>query len=649
MEGTAQPCLPESSEPSAGASTRLAKLLGNGAWVDWGILTVLLFWQGWMTLGLFGSTNPLENLFSDQPIVSGRHPLHLYHGCLGAQSFWEHWTLSCFDPAFQAGYPKTPVYDSGSRPAEFFLIWGHGEYRPSLYKLGMAFCWLLAPVGLWLAASSLGMGTGTRGVAVLLGLLVWWGKPASALAENGDLDLLVGSVALLLLACLLARLHCRPTLFGFLGVFACAALSWFAHPVLCLLYTPVILIYYVSVGPRHSTIWHLGLILAQVGALVVNGFWLAEWFEYWWLLSPLRVDEPLLAHRTFRMLWNSPHWGDPFDRALTWILLSCGLGGVVIWNQTSRRPAARLLGSGIVIFLLISISGVISDPMARWAAHRLVVPALLFAAMPAALCMGGLAGEAVRRGQRSWLPRTLVGICAAAVLFVVWPLRNNLGSRCLHASPLAIGFSEAQQSFARAVEKLTTPEARILIESTGDAENESRWSALLPIVTERAYLGGLDPEACIEHAFANFVHQDLAGRPINRWRDEELAVFVRRYNVGWVACRSPAAVARFNAWHDATLIAGPDETGGHWLYRLQPRSFVLQGQARIIHADRRSIVLADVVPGKIVLSMHYQTGMQVLPNTVGLEKDPDPSDPIPFIRLNVLNPVARLVIYWRDP
>ena len=218
----------------------------------------MLVWQGWMTLGLFGSTNTLENLLSDQPIVSGRHPLHLYHGCLGAQTFWEHWSLSCFDPAFQAGYPKTPVYDSGSRPAEFFLMWGHGDYRPSLYKVGMACCWLLVPVGLWLAASSLGMASGVRVLAVVLGLLVWWGKPASALAESGDLDLLLGSVALLSLACLLARVHCRPSLLTFLGVFGAAALSWFTNPVFCLLYAPVILIYYVSVGPRH----HVGGIFA---------------------------------------------------------------------------------------------------------------------------------------------------------------------------------------------------------------------------------------------------------------------------------------------------------------------------------------------------------------------------------------------------
>ena len=411
---------------------------------------------------------------------------------------------------------------------------------------------------------------------------------------------------------------------------------------------PVILIYYVSFGPRHGVGWHLGLLLAQAGALILNGFWLLQWFEYWWILSPLHVDQPFLAHRTLRLLWNSPHWGDPLDRGLTWILLSSGLGGVAIWNQTCRRPAPRLLGSGVLVFLLLSIAGVICDPLTRWSAHRLLVPALLFASMPAALCLGLLGRGVVRFARSSRARFALIGASAIVALIVLWPLRSNLLARCLHATPLAVGFSNSQKAFVRAIDRWTTSEARILIESTADEEDESRWSALLPILTDRAFLGGLDPQATIEHAFANFVHQDLAGRPIERWRDEELAAFMRRYNVGWVACKSPVAVARFNAWHEATQIAGPEETGGIWLYRLPPRSFILQGQAKLVQADRHCITLADVGAGKVVLSMHYQTGMQVLPNHVQIEKDPDASDPIPFIRLVVPSPVARLVIFWRD-
>jgi hypothetical protein len=95
------------------------------------ILLGLIAWQGWMTLTLFGPDHPWRGLLDSRPIVSGRHPLHLYHGYLGAQSLRERGTVCCYDPAFQCGYPATPVFDSGSRPAELFLSLAGGQCRPA--------------------------------------------------------------------------------------------------------------------------------------------------------------------------------------------------------------------------------------------------------------------------------------------------------------------------------------------------------------------------------------------------------------------------------------------------------------------------------------------------------------------------------------
>ena len=78
------------------------------------LLAGLMLWQAWMTLTLFGPDHPFRHLFSVEPIVSGKHPLHLYHGYLGAYSFYKTGTLCCYDPNFQAGYPKTPVFDGAT-------------------------------------------------------------------------------------------------------------------------------------------------------------------------------------------------------------------------------------------------------------------------------------------------------------------------------------------------------------------------------------------------------------------------------------------------------------------------------------------------------------------------------------------------------
>src|SRR5262249_44351131 len=106
--------------PNPGTEAAAAPRFGlSQVWIL--ALLGLIAWQGWTTLTLFGPDGPWERLLNNEPIISGRHPLHLYHGYLGAQSLRERGTTCCYDPFFQAGYPKTPVFDSGSRPAELFL------------------------------------------------------------------------------------------------------------------------------------------------------------------------------------------------------------------------------------------------------------------------------------------------------------------------------------------------------------------------------------------------------------------------------------------------------------------------------------------------------------------------------------------------
>src|SRR5688572_28999291 len=96
--------------------------------------------QAGLALSLFGPGHSFAALVDDRPVLSGRHPLHQYHGTLGAAAFRDRGATTCYDPGFQAGYPKTPVFDGGSRPAELFLLAAGGEYRPGAYKTGLLVC-----------------------------------------------------------------------------------------------------------------------------------------------------------------------------------------------------------------------------------------------------------------------------------------------------------------------------------------------------------------------------------------------------------------------------------------------------------------------------------------------------------------------------
>ena len=349
----------------------------------WGAFLALLAAQTWMTLGLFGPGHAANRLFDDQPILSGRHPLHLYHGLLGARSFLNRGTLSCYDPAFQAGYPKTPVFDDGSRPAEMLLALAGG----AICRGSTSWAWRGCVC--WRRASSPGRrGAGLNRfracLACGLGMLVWWGRPCRELLEAGDVGLLLAALAVLAQTGLLLRYHRAPGPLSAIGVALTAFLGWFASPILMVLSAPLFLLYYFTAGPRHPLLWHVSLACGLAGAVLANLFWLLDWVNYWWIHTPLNLEAPALTAHTLRALWEAPMWGESADRTLACFLAAAALGGVVLMHRGGYRPAARLFGLGMIGWLLLAGTAVVWGPLARAGGDRLFVPALLFAAAPAA-------------------------------------------------------------------------------------------------------------------------------------------------------------------------------------------------------------------------------------------------------------------------
>jgi hypothetical protein len=608
----------------------------------------LAAWHAWMTLGLFGGDRPWQALLDDRPVVSGRHPLHLYHGSLGARSFLRDGTLSCYDPAFQAGYPKTPVFDAGSRPAELFLLLGGGAYRPAAYKVGLAVCWLLAPLALAVAARGAGLNRRAVLLAVLLGLVVWWGQPCRRGLEAGDLDLLLFALAAVTLFGLLIRFDRRPRPAGWLGLVLAAFVGWFAHPLLSALLVPLVLVYYLSVGARHSSAWSLllggGLALAVVG----NLFWLGDWVHYWWLRVPAHASAVQLARRTPAGLWHAGVWGSPADRGLALFLFVAAAAGAAILNQSGRRATARLFGLGAVLLITLAAGGVLLEPLARLSTPSLLVPGLLLAAPLAAHALESCWQLAVRQTGHA----LRAGLLAAAVATGLGLLAcRPLVSLATGAQgTLTVGLDGGQERVVELIARHTTTEGRILWEDRR-AGPAARWTTLLPLLTGRQFVGGLDADAAIEHTAGGLSGSVLAGRALQEWGDEELGRYCRHYNVGWVVCWSPAAVERFTRWPAAERVCPLDDSGGS-LFRLRrPLSFVLKGRARWLGADTSRIALGDVYPdnGELVLSLHYQEGLTVSPSRVRIERYEDPTgrDPIPLVRLKVDAPVARLTLTWR--
>jgi hypothetical protein len=614
------------------------------------VLLALVAVQGWLTLRLFGGEHAWQQVLNDQPILSGRHPLHLYHGLLGSYSLCRWGRLSCYDPAFQAGYPKTPVFDSGSRPAELFLSLGGGS--SAAYKVGLLACCCAVPLLLAGAARGVGLGPPAACVAAAAGMLVCWGKPCRAFLEAGDLDLLLAGLATVVLVALLLWFHRAPGVLTWLGMASAGTLAWFAQPLFVLLMIPLLLVFYHSVGVRHGWAWHLALAAGLAAGVALNSFWLFDWVQYWWLRLPAPGGPRLLTHRTFQTFWDCPVWGNPADRAVAMVLLASGIVGVTLYALGKARPTARLLGFGLAGLLVPTLVGLGWEPLGRHGTTRLLVPALWLAVLPAVYSWQRAWDRLGDSTGPGWRTAALAGVLLAGG----WAAAPQLSTLAESASgpPLTIGLSTEQQALVEVLKGQTSAEARILWEECRSSARGA-WAALLPLWTGRLFVGGLDPDGRLEHSQVSLVDGKLAGRPLADWSDAELETLGRRYNLGWVVCRSPAAVARFEAWcgqgaAQRSAILTIDGEPAH-LYTLgRPRSFVLQGQARWLHADSRHIILGDVMPegSTVVLSLHFDAGLEASPRQVQIERDPDPLalDPIPMVRLRVNGPVTRIILTW---
>jgi len=610
----------------------------------------LLAWQAYLTLRLFGATVSLEPLLDERPVLSGFHPQHQYLGHLGARALRQQGEFCVYDPAFQAGYPKTPVFNS-SRLAELFLFLGGDEFRPQAYKIGLAIICLLIPVFLMLAGTAMGLGFPAAWLATLTGLTLWWGPQGRQALEIGDLEVLLASLSVLAHMGLLIRFHDAPGFLVWLGLAVTGALGWFLQPMLFPIALPLLLAYYLFVGIRHASLtWHLALAGAEVIGLGVNLPWLMDWFLFWWMRSPLPLGEDMLRHRTFQTLWEARLWGGPIERGLAFALILSGFAGCLILHRTQRRPAARVLALGGGGFLTLALLGVSWEPLGRFGTAGLLLPGLWFASLPAAFFWVWGVVQMRKAGAVGNVMLAGLAVFLAVVCFLDSDIVEAAGERFAPAPPLVLGLSSEREELLGRIRSQTTKTARILWEDRSQSRQASRWPALLPLWVDRSFVGGIDGDGLIEHSSIGLHDGKLAGKPLASWSPAELDEYCRRYNIGWIVCWTTQTAEALNRWDAAQKIAAVSDQGEGWLYEIKtcPRSFTLKGRADILQADSRHITLANLEPdqGVVVLSLHYQTGMRASPSRVQVERETCGRDPVGFVRLRVAGPVARMTLTW---
>src|SRR5262249_21024896 len=376
-------------ERPASAPAEGAPPASRGFLVCLTLLVALFVWHAWMTLCLFGLDAPLEGLLDDRAVVSGKHPQHFYLGTQGAQDLNAGGGGSCYDPAFYAAFPKTPIFN-GSRFAEIFVWIAGGGYEPAAYKIGLAALLLLGPVLGVIPARGFGLDGPATLLASAAALLVWWSQPAQNAFHAGDFELLIAALASLAHIGMLVRFDRIPGLLSWMGALLTGTLGWFAQPMLFPLLLPLFLIYYLTTGVRHRTaLWHLSLWGGELACIALASWCLIHWVSIWWLRSSLPTPTTMLAHRTIATFWECPLWGGPGDRLVAVALLASARPGVWIFQANHERAAARLLGLGTAILFILTLLGISWEPLGQVGHSGRLGPALWLAALPPAHACAG--------------------------------------------------------------------------------------------------------------------------------------------------------------------------------------------------------------------------------------------------------------------
>jgi hypothetical protein len=390
--------------------------------------------------------------------------------------------------------------------------------------------------------------------------------------------------------------------------------------------------------------------------ILPNAWWLVDWGKYWWLRQPSAQDHIPL-----------PQWeavlGEPGDYANLCAGLPAGpvlpliaVAGIVLLWLTHHRAAA---GLSVVAVLLAIASARLA---ATWPRVPADVPGRV-APMAVAFLVPAAAFGIWEMFRRFRLASAGTAIVAVGLFLVGWadgpscPLARELG---IHPHPLTIGFTDEQKQLLAAIDTHTTADARILWEA--DPRPNGNWSPLLPIYTNRVFIGGLDVDAEIDHGSCALCNQQLNGRPLPDWTDADLTAYCQWYNIGWVVCRSSRTIERWSRYPQARVITRLSDAGQPVVMFAidRPRSYILRGSAKWESADTKRIVLTDLQPdpeGNIDLSLHEFEGLKVYPSYVQLTHvqavNHDPTspirDPISHIRLSTPGPVPRITLVWEHP
>ena len=579
------------------------------------------------------------------PIRSLDYAAHFYNALHTAEHLRSSGRPWGYDPFWMMGYPQGFVALIDDKLFCLLLLVAPRGWEAAVFNAGVLGILLAVPWLLHSAARAAGLEPSERCAAALAAIVVTFTVPASVLFWSwGGLSFFFTSVLAVPVTVMLATTLSDGSLWSARGIVGslAAMLVVFTHPMGApILGAGLLPALWCGTRPLRSRLRDLaivGILLALTVLPIVEATF--------WLRGPLRFSHP--AHESFRGGFGQlilDWWTNLFDTTSrrngaggSLVILPLALwGALVIRRELSdpRNPktAGRRVGEQAVLVALLCCAATayalssFLERTVRLQPYRFIIPMSFFACVPAGVGIARWGRSLARGSATSWA-------LAVGALVVVFNAARGLTPMLV----LGHGHDLAEVELAAFVERETTGEDRILVESTATplwvegrltrAILSARF-ALLPTVVRREFLGYIGVEPFAAPRYARFDGLTLLGERFPSLSEAAFDVLLGRHAISWVVGCNPATLevlARFSASIEA---AGGAADCRIFRVRAPQRSRFLEGSGRV-SADIDRIEVKDARGDRIVLKYHWLPTLRTDP-PLPIEEARQPGMPVGFI------------------
>jgi hypothetical protein len=571
---------------------------------------------------------PLSEVVRNEPIYADDYPPHqafVINFYRYVTDFGHSWG---YDPYLMAGYPSCAIYDVDIKAGELFSSLFSFLGLIAAFKLFTLATFIVVPPIVYLASRKLGLSPFEGLVAAALAIALWHLDPfVNPSIKYGMLGFgLNCSLGVLIYALLYDYLTSgRGSSCALL--FLIAPLVMMLHPVsLIALVVPLGVLYVMACRTVCLRVHLLlgGVILFSVA---VNSYWivpLLQMFHY-----KLHSGHVFLAHglRTIAGdFFYKPGYG------MRTIVFVTGVLGLHIWKKQGALLKWVPMFCTFVFLFALAYFGSYWDVTATLQPYRYIMALSFFLIPPAAETVT----RAIKISQERFL--TSGGICVLVVaLLLSGPLFSTSLAWLLRGRHLYCSLPAAGYELVDWIRHRTTRAGRILVQdSRGHVYFGGHFLGLLPVITEREFIGGVMPDMWIAHHFSDFSDELLFGKDLMSYDEEDLRNYFDLYNIKWVVAWSAKAKAFFET-HRPSL-EKVDQVGVFAIYEVNREpNFFTEGTGRV-SADHNLIRVSGASRGGVVLKYHWLETLRCREIGDGARELPvEPvkmlDDPIPFIRV----------------